>query len=366
MTEITKDKRTPLPLYKIIIFSLTPLVVLLVLSEIGIRLVYYQMHAGSSSALVAAIKEVKARLDQRASQREAERLEKELGLPPGVKLELFTPAGRELLAYLQERYRECFSQLVKDTAALGSKLAVLYIPSDFKPDSPGRERCRSFYQDLSREYRLDFLDLSEVFRQYPVEAVTLLPQNGHLSRFGNRLVAAEVAKFLEQQKDHRLGISFDQRPRLLGDLKPQDDQIWLYVPAMPYRVVTNSQGLRMNYDLEFPKKKPRVLCLGDSFTFGPYLPNHDTYPGLLQQMFPDKEIINAGVCGYNIADEVSLLKERAKYCEPDIIIFQVLDNDLEDFLYFKRRVFARERKDYQPTSQEQEYFRRLRSQGKLY
>ena len=130
---------------------------------------------------------------------------------------------------------------------------------------------------------------------------------------------------------------------------------------MPYRVVVNSQGLRMDRDLQFPKKKPHILCLGDSVTFGPYLPNHDTYPGLLQQKYPDKEVINAGICSYTIVDEVSLLKQRAKYCEPDIIILQVLDNDLSDFFYFKRQIFARDRQDYKPTPQEKEYFTRLRA-----
>jgi lysophospholipase L1-like esterase len=126
-------------------------------------------------------------------------------------------------------------------------------------------------------------------------------------------------------------------------------------------VVVNSLELRMDQDLAFPKKKPRILCLGDSFTFGPYLANHDTYPGLLQQKYPDKEVINAGICGYTITDEVSLLKQRAKYCEPDIIIFQALDNDLMDFFYFKRQVFARDRQDFKPTPPEEEYFARLQA-----
>jgi len=54
------------------------------------------------------------------------------------------------------------------------------------------------------------------------------------------------------------------------------------------------------------------------------------------QKYSDKEVINAGVAGYTITDEVSLFVERAKYVEPDITILQVLDNNLHDLLYFKR------------------------------
>ena len=58
-------------------------------------------------------------------------------------------------------------------------------------------------------------------------------------------------------------------------------------------------------------------------------------------------------------DEVSLLKQRAKYCEPDIIILQALDNDLLDFFYFRRQIFARDKGDFKPTPQEEAYFARL-------
>jgi hypothetical protein len=348
-----------MPLYKKIIFSLLPLAMLLILLETGVRLVYYQVHGNHKSALVAAFYKLQDKMALAGSTKMVEAVEHQL--PKGAKGALFNPEGVELLAYFQELYERSFRELVQEADKLGSRLIVFYPPSDLRKNSRRRDLCRSFYQGLAGKYGVDFVDVTAAFARYPVETVTLLPQNGHLSRFGNQVVVEELSKYIQGDASPRRVVAFSTRPPLLGDLVARENKIWLFAPAMPYRVVVNSQGLRMDPDLQFPKKKPRILCLGDSFTFGPYLANHDTYPGLLQQKYPDKEVINAGICGYTITDEVSLLKQRAKYCEPDIIILQALDNDLMDFFYFKRQVFARDRRDFKPTPEEEKYFAKLRA-----
>jgi hypothetical protein len=362
MPKPDKDHRKSLPLYKTIIYSLVPLMVLVILLEMGARIVYYQRYGIHKIALVAAYKSLEHRVALARSRKQVENVEEQL--PKDVKRALYNPEGEQLLAFFMGQYEKSFAELVEETGKLGSRLIVLYPLSNFSKDPRGSrvsELCHAFFKGVAGKYRVDFVDLTEVFAQFPLETVTLLPQNGHLSRFGNKLVVEELSKYLKKYSGYQMQTHFAARPHLLGDISSKDNKIWEYDPLMPYRVVVNSQGLRMDHDLQFPKKKPRILCLGDSFTFGPYLPNHDTYPGLLQQKYPDKEVINAGICGYNILDEVSLLKQRAKYCEPDIVILQVLDNDLLDFFYFRRQVFARDKQDYKPTPQEKEYFARLRA-----
>jgi hypothetical protein len=315
------------------------------------------MHGTHKSALVAAFYKLKDKVALAGSTKKVEAVENRL--PKDVKGALFKPEGAELLAYFQELYESNFRDLVQEANQLGSRLIVLYPPSSFGQDLRRHDLCRTFFKGLAEKYRVDFADLTVAFARYPAETVSLLPQNGHLSRFGNQLVVEELSKHIDRDANRRRTASFDTRPPILGDLLPRENKIWSFAPAMPYLVTVNSQGLRMDHDLAFPKQKPRILCLGDSFTFGPYLANHDTYPGLLQQKYPDKEIINAGICGYTIIDEVSLLKQRAKYCEPDIIILQALDNDLLDFFYFRRQIFARDKGDFKPTPQEEAYFARL-------
>lgn len=362
MPKSDKECRKSLPVYKTIIYSLVPLTVLLILLEMGVRIVYYQRYGGHKIALVAAYKSLEHRMALAHSRKRVENLEEQL--PKGAKGGLFNPEGEQLLAFFMGQYEKSFAELVEETSKLGSRLIVLYPPSNFGKNpqvSRVKDLCHSFFKGLAGKYRVDFVDLTDVFAQFPPETVTLLPQNGHLSRFGNQVVVEELSKYIRGDASRRRVTAFNTRSPLLGDLLPRENKIWLFAPAMPYRVVVNSQGLRMDRDLQFPKKKPRILCLGDSFTFGPYLPNYNTYPGLLQQKYPDKEVINAGICGYNILDEVSLLKQRAKYCEPDIIILQVLDNDLSDFFYFNRQAFARDKQDYKPIPLEKEYFARIRA-----
>jgi lysophospholipase L1-like esterase len=113
----------------------------------------------------------------------------------------------------------------------------------------------------------------------------------------------------------------------------------------------------MNYDLSFPKTKQRILILGDSFTFGPYLPNQRTFSGIIESRHRDKEIINAGVSEYTIDDELGLFVEKAKYLEPDITVLQVCDNDLYGMIFYKKQLFSRKQKKYQASAEEKNFFK---------
>jgi len=126
-------------------------------------------------------------------------------------------------------------------------------------------------------------------------------------------------------------------------MKPSEFLLREIVPSMPYRVITNSQGLRRTSDIVFPKpdNKCRILFIGDSFTQGAYLPNHDSFPQLLEEAVTSIEAINSGIGGYTICDEYSYYKEKGKYIEPDIVVLQVLDNDLYGFYPFKQKMFCR-------------------------
>lgn len=124
-----------------------------------------------------------------------------------------------------------------------------------------------------------------------------------------------------------------------GDLEPNRDSIYLGNVNHPYRVVSNSTGLRRKNEIS--DKHPdtvRVLCLGDSFTFGPYLPNDHTYPHLTEVMLNDLadgrnyEAINAGIAGYFLRREKNLCKERASGMQPDFVVLQVLDIDIPGYL----------------------------------
>ncbi len=199
--------------------------------------------------------------------------------------------------------------------------------------------------------------MSEALGKYEVDKVTLLPEDPHLSRLGNQMVAKELAK--------RLAVLLPKVPlspigegrAVYGDLKPNNSAVWELAKPIPFVAASNSQGLRNRNEFHFPKLKKRVLCLGDSFTFGLYVPLVHSFPYLLEQALSDVDVANAGVSGYTLEDQAALYRDRAKYLVPDFIVLQVYDNDITDQLWFLRRVFARNRSGRTPSSAEQNFFR---------
>ena len=355
-----KDQRS---VWRIIIFSLIPLICLLLLTEILIRVVYFQ-YKHSTLGIVIAFDRIAHGLKLAIAKYRIG----DYDLPESLIDALYSDSGKALLGNFQQLYEQNFVELYNKTAEIRSKFFVLYIPSD---DYRGMKNIRgkniAFFTELCKKYHVDFVDLTDRFMMYPTNCVTLLPEDGHLSRFGNILVADELSEFLKKYGNYRSDYHFPQRPALLGDLRRNSNSTWVMTDRrMPYNVITNSQGLRMDYDLEFPKKKQRILILGDSFTFGPYLPNHDTYPELLNKKYrdQDKEFVNAGVAGYTIDNETALFLERAMYAEPDITILQVLDNDLYDFFYFRRNAQNRYWKIYLPSPLERALIEEVKKANK--
>ncbi|HOW28723.1 MAG TPA: SGNH/GDSL hydrolase family protein [Elusimicrobiota bacterium] len=99
----------------------------------------------------------------------------------------------------------------------------------------------------------------------------------------------------------------------------------------------NSLGLR---GAEISKAKPagtyRVLCLGDSCTFGSGggIGDEETYPGLLgprlRKIWPGRsaEVINAGVPGYSSYQTLLMLRnKRLEEYRPDVLVVYVGWND---------------------------------------
>lgn len=330
-----------------IIGGLTTLIAIMLLCEVVLRIVYFQQLSEYPLAGTVAINQAVLVLSPRFAQSAAD------SIPEGTFEALYSPEGVELLAEFKSRYEAGFSQLVDESRDVQAMLVIVYIPSgDYQENDGIVAKNRQFFAGLAQEYDIGFVDMTGVFEGVPPEDVTLLPENPHLSRYGNRLVAGRIGAYINEGFGaYRSGWVGD-RPPLLGDLNPGENRIWEIDPKMPYKVRVNRQGLRGDEDAMFPKDKQRILLLGDSFTFSPYLDNHDSITGLLNKKYPGKEFFNAGVVGYTISDELSLFQDRAKHIEADIVILQVTDNDLHDLFYFKRNWFGRQRLRHEPSGAE--------------
>lgn len=132
-----------------------------------------------------------------------------------------------------------------------------------------------------------------------------------------------------------------------GDLAPSQNGIWAIWPHRPYHVQTNSDGLRNVEELDATHDM-RILAVGDSFTFGPYVPNEDTWPSQLERLLDASlhphatvQVLNAGVAGYTIVDEYHYLRERGLALEPDLVVLAFFPNDITDMRDLQRDYLAR-------------------------
>lgn len=105
-------------------------------------------------------------------------------------------------------------------------------------------------------------------------------------------------------------------------------------PKLHYHATINSLGYR---GPEFQQIKPphviRILCLGDSGTFGQFVNDEETLSANLERMLRQEghsvEVINGGVPGTTIVDQVEILK-RSMSLAPDIVILTFSENDITD------------------------------------
>jgi lysophospholipase L1-like esterase len=79
--------------------------------------------------------------------------------------------------------------------------------------------------------------------------------------------------------------------------------------------------------------KYRIVCLGDSNTFGADLPYAQTYPAVLQDLLRDKHpdlnvaVINAGICGDTSVQGLARLDRDVFWYEPEVVVSAFGPND---------------------------------------
>ncbi len=96
-------------------------------------------------------------------------------------------------------------------------------------------------------------------------------------------------------------------------------------------VRTNGLGMR---DEEIDWNKPRILCLGDSFTFGNGVENEETFCAILEDLFDKRyDFVNVGFAGGFSPDAYALwLAKNRKTLGPRGIVIAFYQNDYSDVL----------------------------------
>lgn len=115
-------------------------------------------------------------------------------------------------------------------------------------------------------------------------------------------------------------------------LQPNGDFITFGIPFQ-----TNELGFR---DQPITPKTPtlfRILCVGDSVTFGTGVANEETFPNVLEVMLQDfaqpgvtVDVINMGVSAYNARNIRGQIEEYLPVLQPDVVVYVFVENDLDD------------------------------------
>ena len=109
---------------------------------------------------------------------------------------------------------------------------------------------------------------------------------------------------------------------------------------------TNAQGLRA--DREYPPgRQPgrrRIVLLGDSFTFGALVANHETFAHFLEhEQLPGWDVINLAVSGYGTDQALLAYEQRSAELAADVVVmgFYVRDyyRNLMRFLVYAKPYF---------------------------
>jgi lysophospholipase L1-like esterase len=137
------------------------------------------------------------------------------------------------------------------------------------------------------------------------------------------------------------------RSKLLGRFLPRvpdslvDNPIW--------QISLNSLGFR---DREFEISKPpgtfRIVCVGDSWTFGANVNQKEAYPqrlaGLLERSYPGAgfEVLNLGTMAYSSRQGLELMRLRVLELYPDLVLIGFGMNDASVAGYRDKDVLGRE------------------------
>ncbi|HTE05529.1 MAG TPA: SGNH/GDSL hydrolase family protein [Planctomycetota bacterium] len=94
-------------------------------------------------------------------------------------------------------------------------------------------------------------------------------------------------------------------------------------------LTTNARGFRAleEYAPDPPAGRFRIVCLGDSFTMGYGVDDHDTYPARLQQLCPTVQAVNMGLGGYGLDQDYLWYLSDGVALKTDVLLFAFIDAD---------------------------------------
>lgn len=81
---------------------------------------------------------------------------------------------------------------------------------------------------------------------------------------------------------------------------------------------------------------PNIVVLGDSYAFGIGVDDGQEFPAVLAKSLAGQaDVVNLGVPGYGLTQEIRLYYEFGRSFEPQIVLLQFTNNDPDDNLFYR-------------------------------
>lgn len=87
-----------------------------------------------------------------------------------------------------------------------------------------------------------------------------------------------------------------------------------------------SNGETLQNSVPFPQEGV-IVAVGDSFTFGDQVADHQTWPAILETLVPYR-VLNGGVFGYGVDQTFLRARMLIERYHPDILIFSLIPQDI--------------------------------------
>ena len=311
-------------LAKTITINLILTIFLLLIIEATSSIVYYYKYGSTRDfASVWLIKNISRSLDRHRALNVVSKLPKfdvsKVIVFPSNKTE--KKFGNSLLS----SYEKEFSRFVSETKKNDIPLLILWLPT--LKNMATNNFYENYFKRISAKNKIDFISMKSLLEKKRDE-IFLMPYDDHYTRYANNIISDRLSSYINSK-------NFSNKKNFLcnnikGMWSVNKSEIWNFKPGVPYTLSTDEFGFRKTSDKSYDRDKKTLIVVGDSFTFGPYLPYYDTYPSFLYRQLGEWNVINGGVSGFGIRSEFDLLKENHECLKPDLIILQVLDNDTDN------------------------------------
>ena len=109
------------------------------------------------------------------------------------------------------------------------------------------------------------------------------------------------------------------------------EQLWkrVYDPKLGWDWHVEDDRIRGDRRYEVGKRVPRIVTIGDSFTWGAEVHDHQCYPFFLEQELSGVEVLNMGVNGYGIDQAVLKYLEHGRRYAPRVVILGIFIRDYD-------------------------------------